>query len=398
MPKPEADPRPSYGSVLSSNVLKMIGKGALLDRFTTESDFIWTDLQFPYGEDQLPEDETEADDPLKYTRLFIEKQEEILASTTPSRELIRDDIRSSRGSPPLHIHVADIETIFRVGEDLGDGRVGTKVRKVKLVVGDSIPDIFAMKQIPKPAAPRAARRNLQPKSKSVVEDFKAECDNMRKCNHDHLVSFHASFTEKDYFGIIMSPVAQSSLQHLLLDYTTSNQIHQRGDHLEVLEKAFGCLLEAVRYLHDANIKHRDLKPKNVLLSNKKVLICDFGSAYDWESTDREESTEASQAGTRKYKAPEVLQDSNSKPKPRHNRKADIYSLGCIFLEMHSVIRGKTLDKMTEVITGGKFSKYNATWTYASVLSGIKTWLDQVKQHTPDEYRKAPATLITRMVY
>lgn len=146
--------------------------------------------------------------------------------------------------------MTDINTIFDVGEILSHGRAETTVQKVELVVGDSTPDTFAMKRIRKPAAPRAARRNLRPKTKSMVEGFKAECDSMSKCDHNHLVSFHASFTKRDHFGIIMSPVAQSSLLHIMDKYINANRIYERGDDLEVLEGAFGCLLEVVRYLYN----------------------------------------------------------------------------------------------------------------------------------------------------
>lgn len=120
-------------------------------------------------------------------------------------------------------------------------------------------------------------------------------------------------TDKKHFGIIMSPAAKSTLQQVLDNYIDANQIHIEECIREALSNAFGCLLEAVHYLHQAKIKHRDLKPSNILLHDRRVLICDFGSTYDWGPVDREKSTEENQVETRKYKAPEFLKDLSSKP-------------------------------------------------------------------------------------
>ncbi len=399
MPDIIADPGPSSEFSRVSNILGKIDKLALLEQVKSESDFIWDNLLIPYREDQLPEDELEADDPLKYVTGFLEEQERTLTETTPSRESILDDIHSGRTSPPLHIPVNNISKLFLIGETLGFGRAETTVEKVELHVSHKTPEIFAMKRMRKPAAPRNARRDLPPKTKSIVKEFKAERDNMRKCRHHHLVSFHASFTDQEYFGIIMSPVAESNLQQLLDNYIDVNQIYlkEREDDCKTLTVAFGCLLEAVRFLHCAKIRHRDLKPSNILLHDRRVLICDFGSTYDWGPVDRKESTEETQAGTRKYKAFEVLKDLGSKSTPSHNSKTDVFSLGCVFLEMHTVLKGMTLDKMAQKIMEDGTSSYGGFWSYASFLAGVKLWLEQLKEASGG-LRQAPARLITKMVY
>ncbi len=400
MPDSTADPGPSSGSFRCSNILGKIGKLALLEQVKPESNFVWNDLLFPYRVDQLPEDEAEVDGPLKYANEFLEEQEKDLTETTPSRESILDNLRSGRKSPPLHIHVTDVSKLFHVRGTLGRGRAGTTVEKVELEVCDRPPETFAMKRMRKPAAPRNARIDLAPNTKTIVKEFENERDNMRKCRHHHLVTFHGGFTDKEHFGIIMSPAAKLSLQDVLDKHVHANQIHveERKDDLEALPIAFGCLLEAVRFLHHAKVKHRDLKPSNILLDGHRVLICDFGSTYDWEPVDREESTEESQIGTRKYKAPEVLKDLSSNPIPRHNSKTDIFSLGCIFLEMHTVLRGKTLDQMAQKIMEDGTNSYHGYWNYASLLAGVQLWLEQLKQGAFDGWQQAPARLITRMVH
>ena len=380
---------------ISYEILDKIDKSYLSP---PRSGFEWHDFLLPFSPEQLPEDETEEDDQFKlnYTRKFIEEQDIRLDLTSP--DSILDEIRAG-GSSLHHIQVSDIGNLINIGVCLGSGRANTFVHEVHLAVGDESPRIFAMKRIPKPRAPRNSQMSLHSKTRAIVEDFKNECENMRKCGHHHLITFHASFTDKKDFGIIMSPAAKSTLQEVLSNYDVTNEIltARFKDKSESLRIAYGCLLEAVRYLHGQKIKHRDLKPGNILFHERRILICDFGSTYSW--ADREESTEDSQAGTRKYKAPEVLQDPNPQLPLRHNRKTDIFSLGCIFLELHTVLSGETLDKMVQCITQDQNNNYNGNgaWTYTSALEGIERWLDQLQCEPVPVFHQAPAVLIRKMV-
>jgi len=38
------------------------------------------------------------------------------------------------------------------------------------------------------------------------------------------------------------------------------------------------MLRGLFYLHSQAICHRDLKPQNMLVKDKQLVICDFGSA------------------------------------------------------------------------------------------------------------------------
>lgn len=38
------------------------------------------------------------------------------------------------------------------------------------------------------------------------------------------------------------------------------------------------MLRGVNYMHSKGVCHRDLKPQNMLIKGKKLVICDFGSA------------------------------------------------------------------------------------------------------------------------
>ncbi|KAF7808751.1 mitogen-activated protein kinase 17 isoform X2 [Senna tora] len=90
------------------------------------------------------------------------------------------------------------------------------------------------------------------------------------------------------------------------------------------------LLRALKYIHSANVFHRDLKPKNILANaDCKLKICDFGLAR--ASFDNASSAIfwTDYVATRWYRAPELCGSFFSKYTPA----VDIWSIGCIFAEM-----------------------------------------------------------------
>lgn len=90
---------------------------------------------------------------------------------------------------------------------------------------------------------------------------------------------------------------------------------------------FGCLSSAVKYLHEQKCRHKDIKPGNILIKDEKVLITDFGTALDWTELGADMTDGRPEAYTNAYAAPEVVQ-----ARPR-NSSADIWSLGCVYLDM-----------------------------------------------------------------
>uniref|UniRef100_A0A0E0PXS4 mitogen-activated protein kinase n=1 Tax=Oryza rufipogon TaxID=4529 RepID=A0A0E0PXS4_ORYRU len=96
------------------------------------------------------------------------------------------------------------------------------------------------------------------------------------------------------------------------------------------------MLRALKYIHTANVYHRDLKPKNILANaNCKLKICDFGLARVALTDAPTTVFWTDYVATRWYRAPELCGSFYSKYTPA----IDIWSIGCIFAE---VLIGKPL--------------------------------------------------------
>ncbi|CAD6251902.1 unnamed protein product [Miscanthus lutarioriparius] len=86
------------------------------------------------------------------------------------------------------------------------------------------------------------------------------------------------------------------------------------------------LLRGLKYLHSAEILHRDLKPGNLLVNaNCDLKICDFGLART-NSSKGQFMTEY--VVTRWYRAPELLLCCDN-----YGTSIDVWSVGCIFAEL-----------------------------------------------------------------
>lgn len=113
------------------------------------------------------------------------------------------------------------------------------------------------------------------------------------------------------------------------------------------------LLRALKYIHTANVYHRDLKPKNVLANaNCKLKVCDFGLARVAFADMPTTVFWTDYVATRWYRAPELCGSFFSKYTPA----IDIWSIGCIFAEVltgRPLFPGKNvvhqLDLMTDLL-------------------------------------------------
>lgn len=85
------------------------------------------------------------------------------------------------------------------------------------------------------------------------------------------------------------------------------------------------VLQALKYIHDKNIVHRDLKSSNILITEFNIVkLADFGLSRQI-GLDREYTNNVI---TRWYRPPELLLGCT-----RYNKSIDMWSFGCIIAEL-----------------------------------------------------------------
>uniref|UniRef100_A0AC35TZ44 Mitogen-activated protein kinase n=1 Tax=Rhabditophanes sp. KR3021 TaxID=114890 RepID=A0AC35TZ44_9BILA len=145
----------------------------------------------------------------------------------------------------------------------------------------------------------------------------------------------ASFSHDNVLGLldILQPTERHFYQEIyILTELMQSDLHKiivspqplTSDHIKVFVYQ---ILRGLRYLHSANILHRDIKPGNLLVNSNCILkICDFGLARVWNPKEQINMTH--EVVTQYYRAPELLMGSR-----KYTGAIDMWAIGCIFAEL-----------------------------------------------------------------
>ncbi|KAJ7774563.1 ste11-like protein [Mycena maculata] len=200
------------------------------------------------------------------------------------------------------------------GALIGAGSFG----KVYLGMDASTGLLMAVKQVELPtgSAPNQERK------KSMLSALEREIELLKDLQHENIVQYLYSSLDDDYLNIFLEYVPGGSVTALLRNY---------GAFEEPLVKNFvRQILEGLNYLHERDIIHRDIKGANILVDNKGgIKISDFGISKKVEDSmlTGNRMHRPSLQGSVFWMAPEVVKQSG------HTRKADIWSVGCLVVEM-----------------------------------------------------------------
>ena len=177
---------------------------------------------------------------------------------------------------------------------------------------------------------------MTPKAKSILQDEVSVMEMIKKNPHPNIVGC---------YDIINMPYETL----LILEYCDS------GDLKSILKKPikekfaqfyFCQLANGLKYLSYNNIIHRDIKPKNILLTdNRKILkIADFGFATNFKNQSLHETI----CGSPLYMAPEIMNNN------MYNNQTDLWSIGMILYEMlfgvHPYNECHTIPELKDTIT------------------------------------------------
>jgi serine/threonine protein kinase len=203
-----------------------------------------------------------------------------------------------------------------------------------------------------------------------MEKLREEAHAMERLAHKHILKLVGTYTVKrNELYILLYPVAVCDLSDFLQDIVDiqsktyadqedaysrlmalglkdigtiedlallrsipqeANAIPRTAMAFGFLQQILGCITEALAFVHEQGIRHRDLKPQNILLSPGRVYLADFGIARDVR--EDENSITWRREGTLPWLAPEVYDEQD-----HHMSPADVWSLGFIFLNVAAIL-------------------------------------------------------------
>jgi hypothetical protein len=205
-----------------------------------------------------------------------------------------------------------------------------------------------------------ARKSIMCHRRFTKEDALVEVEHLHKLRHVHIVQLIGTYVLNRTFAILMYPATKYNLDTFM---ETVGEESKDSEHLKhVLAGFLQCLANALDYIHSQHVKHYDIKPKNLLISRfdpirlsadrlsqlppstassgeYRIYFADFGISHSFSAG--EDVTDSPIAVTRKYCAPESADQA-----PR-GTSADIFSLGCVYLEMLTVCLGSSNEDFAE---------------------------------------------------
>lgn len=110
------------------------------------------------------------------------------------------------------------------------------------------------------------------------------------------------------------------------------------------------ILCALKYIHSADVLHRDLKPGNLLVNaDCQLKVCDFGLARGYSENPVENNQFLTEyVATRWYRAPEIMLSYQG-----YTKAIDIWSCGCILAELlggKPIFKGKDyVDQLNRIL-------------------------------------------------
>lgn len=201
-----------------------------------------------------------------------------------------------------------INNRYILHEPLGQGAMGIVYRATDRLSGD----IVALKSVTVPGVqPELASQMSTKGDDNFRLALAQEFQTLASLRHPNIISvLDYGFDElgKPYFTMRYLSDACTILDSGL------------GQDTETKVELLIQLLQALAYLHRRNILHRDLKPGNVLVTNTRLRVLDFGLSI---SSDEAQG----RTGTLAYMAPETLQRGQA------IEASDLYAVGVIAYQL-----------------------------------------------------------------
>lgn len=156
----------------------------------------------------------------------------------------------------------------------------------------------------------------------LLTSYKKEADALSKFPFiNNIPHLKFSYDDRKMYYIVMDKIPGISLKKWLqLNKKDSLNYKDVVERLEII-KQLVLIMQKIK-INGIYLSHKDLKPENIMINNKKVYIIDFGCLL---------SKRIRNIGTRNYQAPEQILNSDNHCLP--SSKTDIFSLGQILYEL-----------------------------------------------------------------
>jgi len=247
-----------------------------------------------------------------------ERRKQRVAERHALGKVLDQSTEADRALTYLSSSSTNVQMRWQQGQFLGGGTFGSVYAAINMDTGQ----LMAVKEI------RLQDPQLIP---TIVSQIRDEMSVLQVLDHPNIVSYYGIEPHRDKVYIFMEYCDGGSVAGLLE--------HGRIEDETVIMVYALQMLEGLGFLHERGIVHRDIKPENILLDHEGVIkFVDFGAAkviarqgktMVVEHATTKQGRQNSMQGTPMYMSPEVIRGQTT----GRLGAADIWSLGCVILEM-----------------------------------------------------------------
>ena len=200
------------------------------------------------------------------------------------------------------------------GQLIGKGTYG----RVYLGMNATTGEFLAVKQV---EVNQKVAAHDKDRIKEMVAALDIEIDTMKDLEHPNIVQYLGCERKEFSISIYLEYIPGGSIGSCLRKHGKFEE--------SVVRSLARQTLEGLAYLHQEGILHRDLKADNILLDlDGSCKISDFGISKKSDNIYGNDVTNSMQ-GSVFWMAPEVVRSQGQ----GYSAKVDIWSLGCVVLEM-----------------------------------------------------------------
>ncbi len=227
---------------------------------------------------------------------------------------------------------------FQLGDRIGSGAFGS----VYKVIRKEDSKIYAMK--------RVKITQLGTKEK---ENALNEIRILASFNHPNIIGYKEAFYDDNSqtLNIVMEYADDGDIESKI----SNNKLNKLSFQESTIWNILIQILQGLKFLHDNNIIHRDLKSANIfLMKNGLIKIGDLNVSKLSKIGSANTHT-----GTPYYSSPEIWTEQS------YNNKTDIWSVGCIIYEMCNLLppfRGTSLINLFNNIQKGVYKPVNKMYS------------------------------------
>ncbi|XP_026560873.1 mitogen-activated protein kinase kinase kinase 4 isoform X3 [Pseudonaja textilis] len=207
----------------------------------------------------------------------------------------------------MHVGLRKVTFKWQRGNKIGEGQYG----KVYTCISVDTGELMAMKEI-----------RFQPNDHKTIKETADELKIFEGIKHPNLVRYFGVELHREEMYIFMEYCDEGTLE----------EVSRLGLQEHVIRLYTKQITTAINVLHEHGIVHRDIKGANIFLTSSGLIkLGDFGCSVKLKNNMQTMPGEVnSTLGTAAYMAPEVITRAKGEG---HGRAADIWSLGCVVIEM-----------------------------------------------------------------